>query len=148
MTAADPRVDIDRINAELETLAGKSDALPPAVTRVLYTEADLSARAYIKDLCLDAGLSIREDPIGNIFARWEGLRSELAPVGTGSHIDAIPHSGRFDGTVGVLGGLAAIRTLRMAGFEPVRPVELVVFTSEEPTRFGIGCVGSRASPAP
>ena len=110
MTSAHPRVDIDRIIAELHTLAAKSDAPSPAVTRVLYTDADLAARAYVKSLCLDAGLSVREDPIGNTFARWEGLRPELAPVGTGSHIDAIPHSGRFDGTVGVLGGLAAIRT--------------------------------------
>ena len=61
-------------------------------------------------------------------------RPDLAPVGTGSHVDAIPHSGRFDGTVGVLGGLAAIRTLRAAGFQPLRPVELLIFTSEEPTR--------------
>ena len=91
------------------------------------------------------GLTVREDPIGNTFARWEGLRPELAPVGTGSHIDAIPHSGRFDGTVGVLGGLAAIRTLaQWPASEPVRPIELLMFTSEEPTRFGIGCLGSRA----
>jgi N-carbamoyl-L-amino-acid hydrolase len=137
-------VDIDRIMAELDELAGKSDAHAPAVTRVLYTEADLAGRAYVKALCADAGLAVREDPIGNTFARWEGQRPELAPVGTGSHIDAIPLSGRFDGTVGVLGGLAAIRTLRNAGFEPIRPIELVIFTSEEPTRFGIGCLGSRA----
>ena len=114
------------------------------MTRVLYTEADLAARAYIKELCADAGLAVREDPIGNTFARWEGLRPDLAPIGTGSHIDAIPHSGRFDGTVGVLGGLAAIRTLRDAGFQPERSIELLIFTSEEPTRFGIGCLGSRA----
>ena len=144
MKATRPRVDIDRLIAELDTLAGKSDAPYPAVTRVLYTDADLAARAYIKDLCANAALTVRDDPIGNTFARWEGLRPELAPVGTGSHIDAIPHSGRFDGTVGVLGGLAAIRTLRNAGFQPVRPIELLIFTSEEPTRFGIGCLGSRA----
>jgi ureidoglycolate amidohydrolase len=144
MTIAHPRVDIDRMIAELDALAGKSEAPYPAVTRVLYTDADLAGRAYVKELCADAALSIREDPIGNVFARWEGLQPELAPVGTGSHIDAIPHSGRFDGTVGVLGGLTAIRTLRNAGFQPVRPIELLIFTSEEPTRFGIGCLGSRA----
>jgi ureidoglycolate amidohydrolase len=144
MKTARPRVDIDRLIAELDTLAGKSDSPCPAVTRVLYTDADLAARAYIKDLCADTALTVRDDPIGNTFARWEGLRPELAPVGTGSHIDAIPHSGRFDGTVGVLGGLAAIRTLRNGGFQPVRPIELLMFTAEEPTRFGIGCLGSRA----
>ena len=80
MTAARPGVDIDRIIAELETLAGKSDAPPPAVTRVLYTEADLAARAYIKDLCLDAGLSIREDPIGNMFRSLGGTATRAGPL--------------------------------------------------------------------
>ena len=64
-------------------------------------------------------------------------------VGTGSHIDAIPHSGKFDGTVGVLGGLEAIRALQQSGFQPQRSIELLLFTSEEPTRFGLGCLGSR-----
>jgi N-carbamoyl-L-amino-acid hydrolase len=64
-------------------------------------------------------------------------------VGTGSHIDAIPHAGRYDGTVGVLGGLEAIRALQRAGVRPRRSIELLIFTAEEPTRFGIGCFGSR-----
>lgn len=64
-------------------------------------------------------------------------------IATGSHIDAIPNAGRYDGVVGVLGALEAIRTLKRAGFKPARSLELVVFTSEEPTRFGVGCLGSR-----
>jgi N-carbamoyl-L-amino-acid hydrolase len=144
MTALRPEVDIDRVMAELDALARRSDATAPAVTRVLYTDADLAARALIKDLCAEAGLTLREDPIGNMFARWEGLRPDLPAVGTGSHTDAIPHSGRFDGTVGVLGALEAIRALKRTGFRPSRSIELLMFTSEEPTRFGIGCVGSRA----
>lgn len=67
----------------------------------------------------------------------------MPAIATGSHIDAIPNAGRYDGVVGVLGALAAIRALSAAGFKPRRSVELVVFTSEEPTRFGIGCLGSR-----
>jgi N-carbamoyl-L-amino-acid hydrolase len=64
-------------------------------------------------------------------------------VGTGSHIDAIPNAGKYDGVVGVLGGLEAIRALQRSGFIPKRSIELILFTSEEPTRFGIGCLGSR-----
>jgi N-carbamoyl-L-amino-acid hydrolase len=64
-------------------------------------------------------------------------------VGTGSHIDAIPNAGKYDGVVGVLGGLEAIRALQRSGFRPKHSIELLVFTSEEPTRFGIGCLGSR-----
>ncbi len=102
-------VDINRVMAELETLAGFSDDPAPAVTRVLYTEPDLAARRYLQGLCVEAGLAVRVDPIGNLFARWEGTDRSIAPVATGSHIDAIPNAGRFDGTVGVLGGLEAIR---------------------------------------
>ena len=75
--------------------------------------------------------------------RWVGAEHELTPVGTGSHIDAIPQAGMYDGTVGVLGGLEAMRALRESGFQPRRSIELLLLTSEEPTRFGIGCLGSR-----
>ncbi|HWC96620.1 MAG TPA: M20 family metallo-hydrolase [Candidatus Sulfopaludibacter sp.] len=128
---------------ELERLATFSDAPAPAVTRVVYSETDLRAREYVKGLCAAAGLRLREDAVGNIFARWEGREPELPAVATGSHIDAIPNAGAYDGTVGVLGGLEAIRMLQRAGARPRRSLELVVFCAEEPTRFGIGCFGSR-----
>jgi N-carbamoyl-L-amino-acid hydrolase len=136
-------VDQAQLSRELERLATFSDAEPPAVTRVLFTPPDLEARAYIKELCSAAGLTVRQDPAGNLFARWQGSEPELAAIGTGSHTDAIPFSGRFDGTVGVLGGLQAIRALQASGWKPRRSIDLIIFTSEEPTRFGIGCIGSR-----
>jgi ureidoglycolate amidohydrolase len=143
MTEIQPKLTIDGMVAELMALATISAAEPPIVTRVVFSEADLRARAYVKRLCTDAGLSIHEDAIGNTFARWQGSDAELAPIGTGSHIDAIPNAGLYDGCVGVLGGLEAIRVLNTLGFEPRRSIELVIFTAEEPTRFGIGCLGSR-----
>ncbi|MBO1436856.1 M20 family metallo-hydrolase [Meiothermus sp. CFH 77666] len=139
-----PLVDKERIIRELDTLAGFSDTPKPAITRILFTKPDLEARAYLKSLCEEAGLSVREDGLGNIFARWEGSAPELPAVGTGSHFDAIPYAGMYDGTVGVLGGLEAIRALQRSGFKPQRSIELLIFTAEEPTRFGIGCLGSRA----
>ena len=60
---------------------------------------------------------------------------------TGSHCDAIPHAGMYDGTLGVLGGIAAIKGLQHAGFKPHKSIEVLFFTSEEPTRFGLGCIG-------
>jgi len=143
MTTIRPKLSIDGLIAELQTLGKISEAEPPVVTRIVFGEADLRARAYVKKLCLDAGLTINEDAIGNTFARWEGSDPELAPIGTRSHIDAIPNAGLYDGSVGVLGGLEAIRTLKQLGFSPRRSIELVIFTAEEPTRFGIGCLGSR-----
>ncbi|HEX4229973.1 MAG TPA: M20 family metallo-hydrolase [Bryobacteraceae bacterium] len=136
-------IDIDRLMGELEHLATFSDAPPPAVTRVVFTDTDLAARAFVRNLCESAGLAIRSDAVGNTFARWEGSEPSLKAVATGSHIDAIPNAGKYDGTVGVLGGLEAIRALRESGFQPRRSIELLLFTSEEPTRFGIGCLGSR-----
>lgn len=136
-------VDTNALSKELEALAGFSDAPAPAVTRIVFSEVDRHARAYVKDLCAQAGLAVREDAVGNTFARWIGSEADLPAVGTGSHIDAIPNAGRFDGTVGVLGGLEAVRTLQRAGFRPRRSIELLLFTAEEPTRFGIGCLGSR-----
>lgn len=140
---APPTIEIDGLISELKALARISEAEPPVVTRVVFSEADLRARAYVKSLCANAGLTVHEDAIGNTFARWQGSEPELAPVGTGSHIDAIPNAGLYDGCVGVLGGLEAIRALQRAGFKPRRSIELVIFTAEEPTRFGLGCLGSR-----
>ena len=95
----------------------------------------------------DAGLEIREDGMGNIFGRWVGSEPHLPAVGSGSHTDAIPQERRYDGTLGVLGPIEAIAALRRAGFTPRRSIEALMFTSEEPTRFGISCVGSRAMAA-
>jgi ureidoglycolate amidohydrolase len=143
MATSQPQLSIDTLIQELHTLAKISEAEPPVVTRVVFSEADLRARAYVKGLCTAAGLAVHEDPIGNTFARWVGSEPNLPPIGTGSHIDAIPNAGMYDGCVGVLGGLEAIRVLQRLGFKPRRSIELVIFTAEEPTRFGIGCLGSR-----
>jgi len=132
---------------ELQTLATFTNVEPAengtAVTRIVFSPDDLRARAWLKDLATAEGFTIREDAVGNTFIRWPGTDPTLPAVATGSHTDAIPHAGMYDGTVGVLGGLEAIRALKRSGLTPRRSIELVMFTSEEPTRFGIGCLGSR-----
>jgi N-carbamoyl-L-amino-acid hydrolase len=142
-----------RLLAELHHLATLTDCPPTtdaslpaptqAVTRIVFTPRDLEARAWLKALAEDAGFTVRVDPVGNTFFRWPGSDPALPAVGTGSHTDAIPHAGMYDGTVGVLGGLEAMRALKESGFQPRRSIETILFTSEEPTRFGIGCLGSR-----
>jgi N-carbamoyl-L-amino-acid hydrolase len=136
-------IDLDRLQREIDELALISENPPPIVTRVLFSEADLKAREFVKNLCIKSGLKLREDAVGNIFARWEGKEKNLSPVATGSHIDAIPNAGKYDGVLGVMGAIEAIRALQKTGFQPKRSIELIIFTSEEPTRFGIGCLGSR-----
>ena len=136
-------IDQQRLLTEIETLAAFSDAVPPAVTRIAFTPTDLKARAWVISRCEEAGLTVRQDAVGNTFARWSGAAPGAPAVGTGSHIDAIPNAGKYDGVVGVLGGLEAIRALQRSGFRPQNSIELLVFATEEPTRFGIGCLGSR-----
>jgi len=136
-------IDSPCLQAEIEELASFSDAEAPAVTRIVFTPTDLKARAWLIARCEAAGLAVRQDAIGNIFARWNGSDPGAPVVGTGSHIDAIPNAGKYDGVIGVLGGLEAIRALQRSGFRPRNSVELLLLTSEEPTRFGIGCIGSR-----
>ena len=146
-------INSERLLAELHELARLTDCpstmdkgLPEptqAVTRIVFTPRDLQARAWLAKLARDAGFSVRVDAVGNTFLRWQGTAAGAGVVGTGSHTDAIPHAGMYDGTVGVLGGLEAMRSLKEAGFVPRRSIETLMFTSEEPTRFGIGCIGSR-----
>lgn len=136
-------VDSENLQKLIDELSTFSEAPAPAVTRVLYTNKDVLARRYIKNLMGLAGLSIREDAVGNIFGRWDGYEPDLPAVATGSHIDAIPYSGKYDGVVGVLGAIEAINVLKRSGFNPKRSLEVISFTSEEPTRFGISCLGSR-----
>jgi N-carbamoyl-L-amino-acid hydrolase len=141
------QIDQARLLSELQTLATFTDAEPAssgtAVTRVVFSADDLRARASLKELVATEGFEVRDDAVGNIFIRWPGTEPDLSAVATGSHTDAIPHAGMYDGTVGVLGGLEAMRALKRSGLRPRRSIELVMFTSEEPTRFGIGCLGSR-----
>ncbi|KAI3424303.1 hypothetical protein D9Q98_009857 [Chlorella vulgaris] len=137
-------VDGQTVVDQLTKLATFTDDPNPAVTRILFTENDMKARSYIKQLMAEAGLKVREDTMGNIFGVLPGANPNAAAVGTGSHCDAIPLAGMYDGTVGVIGGIAALGALRKANFLPARPLEVVMFTSEEPTRFGLSCSGSRA----
>ncbi len=134
---------LSRLLEEIETLAAFSAAPAPAVTRVVFSGEDRRARTWLKTRFQEAGLSVREDAIGNTFAQWEGSDASRKPVATGSHVDAIPNAGKYDGVIGVLGALEAFRSLRESGFSPKAPLEIVLFTSEEPTLFGIGCLGSR-----
>lgn len=134
---------LKRLTAEIDHLALISSHPAPAVTRVLFSPEDLAAREWLVSLAHEAGFSTRFDSAGNLFITWLGSDPSRPAVATGSHTDAIPNAGKYDGVVGVLGGLEAMRLLKESGFQPARNIELIMFTAEEPTRFGIGCLGSR-----
>ncbi len=110
--------------------------------RLAFTEPDHEARTYFKGLMNQAGLSVREDPFGNIIGRLEGSDPKALAVGTGSHIDTVPNGGHYDGMVGSVASLAAVMRLKERG--PLRhPLELIIFQMEESSRFSLSTFGSK-----
>lgn len=140
-----PKADINNIRTGLQTLA-RFDSAPdqPGTTRVLFSDAELEARKYVKKLMRETGMVVHEDAIGNIFGTLKGSEPDAAPVWSGSHIDTVINAGMYDGMAGVIGAIEACRMIRDAGAAHRRSITVVVFASEEPTRFGTGCIGSRA----
>ena len=140
-----PKANEERIRSNLEKLAG-FDATPelPGITRMLFTDEEMAARDYVKELMTEAGLTVAEDAIGNIFGTLPGTDAAAAPVWSGSHIDTVINAGKYDGTAGVIGAIEACRMIKEACAAHKRPITVIVYASEEPTRFGAGCIGSRA----
>ena len=114
------------------------------VTRLGFSAEDLAARAYVTSLLRDAGLTVRVDPAGNLFARREGTEN-LPVLLFGSHIDSVPNGGNFDGQVGSMGALEVMRTLGERGVKTRHPLELVIWVNEEGHHFGKGVFGSAAA---
>jgi N-carbamoyl-L-amino-acid hydrolase len=140
--AADLRSNGNRLWASLMEMA-KIGATPKGgVCRLTLTDLDKQGRDLFVQWCKEAGCTVKVDQMGNIFARRPGRNNNLAPVGTGSHLDSQPTGGRFDGVYGVLAGLEVIRTLNDHGIETERPVEASVWTNEEGSRFAPAMVGS------
>lgn len=134
---------VDNIRNDLENLAKYNSTPGNGITRVLFYEEELRGREFIKSRMRENGLKVREDAVGNIFGTIEGTDPEAAPIWTGSHIDTVLNAGMFDGTAGVISGMEALRIIKGSGIEHKRNIEVIVYTSEEPTRFGLGCLGSR-----
>jgi len=126
--------------AELARYGGRDDG---GVARETLTEIDLQARRYLIDRGRAMGCSVEVDECANLFFRRAG-RTDLPPVLTGSHVDTQPVGGKLDGAYGVVAGLEVLQALQDAGVQTARPVEVVVWTNEEGSRFGPGCMGSSA----
>ncbi len=133
----------ERLARDLERLAAFGRDPDGGWTRPALSQADAQARAYVREEMLAMGLAVGHDDVGNLIGRRRGARDE-APVVTGSHLDTVPRGGRFDGALGVAGALEAVRALDEAGVTTGRPIEVVVFTGEEGSRFPRGTIGSAA----
>ncbi|MDA0570576.1 Zn-dependent hydrolase [Burkholderia gladioli] len=140
----DPMLQVDgrRLWESLMTMA-KIGATPKGgVCRLALTDLDKQGRDLIVEWARAAGCSIGVDRMGNVFMRREGRHRDAAPVVTGSHADSQPTGGRFDGIYGVLGGLEVIRSLNDHGIETEHPIEVVIWTNEEGSRFAPAMVAS------
>ncbi len=110
--------------------------------RLALTDVDREGRDLFVKWCTDAGCTIIIDDMGNIFARRAGRNNELAPIVAGSHLDTQPHGGKFDGIYGVLSALEVIRSLNDAKVTTESPLEIVVWTNEEGSRFAPAMIAS------
>ncbi len=137
-----PLINSQRLWQSLMDLAQLGATVKGGVCRLALTDLDRQARDLFVKWCEEAGCTVSVDAIGNIFARRAGRDPGRAPVMTGSHIDTQPTGGKFDGCFGVMAGLEVIRTLNDLGMETEAPVEVVVWTNEEGSRFPPCMMGS------
>lgn len=136
------RINGERLWKALMTLAQIGGTDKGGVCRLALTELDRQARDLVASWAVELGCTVRVDAIGNIFMRRSGLRDDLPPIMTGSHIDTQPTGGKFDGNYGVLSGIEVLRTLHDHGIETDAPIEVVVWTNEEGSRFVPVMMGS------
>lgn len=130
----------------VETMLGKLSQIgrgPQGVSRLAYSDADICAKEFMIRIMRENGLTVRMDSIGNIIGRLDGVNPDASIVITGSHLDTVPDGGIYDGAVGIIGGLAAIKRLKELG--PLsHSIELVIFAAAESSRFGLMMIGSKA----
>jgi N-carbamoyl-L-amino-acid hydrolase len=141
MRAEALRIDADRLLRRLDRLAAIGAIDGGGCCRLALTDEDRAGRDLVVGWMRELGLEPAIDPIGNVFGLRRG-RADLAPVMTGSHIDTVRTGGRYDGNLGVLGGLEAVETLNAAGLVTRRPLVVAFFTDEEGARFAPDMLGS------
>ena len=104
--------------------------------RVAYSDYDIQAREFLKSYLKNLGLTVEVDYAANIIARKEGTNKKLKPIAFGSHIDAVPNGGHYDGPLGVIGGIEVLETIIEDKIINSHPLELIIFTNEEGGVFG------------
>lgn len=142
-TPSFPALNADRLWARVEALSKMTRPDAPW-TRRAFSPLFLEAREWLRGQFLEAGLSARLDAGGNLVGRLQGHGTGAKPLVTGSHCDTVAMGGRFDGIIGVLAGVEVAHTLHENGLRLKHPLEVIDFLSEEPSDYGVSCIGSRA----
>ena len=135
-------IDPERLWDDL-MLTAKIGATPKGgICRLTLTDLDREVRDWFKARCGELGCAVTVDDMGAMFARRGGQRIDVPPIGMGSHLDTQPTGGKFDGALGVLAALEALRTLHSAGYETFAPIEVINWTNEEGARFAPSMIAS------
>jgi hydantoinase/carbamoylase family amidase len=137
-----PTINQRRLMRDLNAIGRIGIGDRGAVTRLVFSIKELRSRQVLIHLMRQAGLKINIDGIGNIFGRLEGSDAKAPAVLAGSHLDTVIHGGKYDGPVGVIGALEAIRTISENKIAIRAPLEVVCFVGEESSRFGFSTLGS------
>ncbi len=136
------KIDTERLWDDLMETAKIGGTPKGGICRLTLTDLDAQVRGWFKARCEGLGCAVTVDDMGNMFARRPGMRDDVPPIAMGSHLDTQPTGGKFDGALGVLAALEALRTLVQAGYETFAPIELVNWTNEEGARFAPAMIAS------
>ncbi len=136
------RINGDRLWDTIMEMARIGPGVAGGNNRQTLTDADGEGRHLFARWCKEAGLSMGVDTMGNMFARREGADPDALPVYVGSHLDTQPTGGKYDGVLGVLGGLEIIRTLNDLEIKTKHPIVVTNWTNEEGTRFAPAMLAS------
>ncbi|WP_375257469.1 Zn-dependent hydrolase [Citreimonas sp.] len=140
--AANMTVNADRLWDSLMEMAKIGPGVAGGNNRQTLTDADAEGRALFQRWCEEAGCTMGLDQMGNMFARREGTDPDALPVYVGSHLDTQPTGGKYDGVLGVLGGLEIIRSLNDLNINTKHPIVVTNFTNEEGTRYAPAMLSS------
>src|SRR5947199_8217302 len=135
-------IDPERVWGELMETAAIGGTPKGGICRLTLTDLDRQVRDWFRAQCEALGCAVTVDDMGAMFARRPGQRADIPPIAMGSHLDTQPTGGKFDGVLGVLGALEALRTLVQAGYETFAPIEVINWTNEECSRFAPSMVAS------
>jgi beta-ureidopropionase / N-carbamoyl-L-amino-acid hydrolase len=136
------KIDPERLWNDLMETAKIGATAKGGICRLTLTELDREVRDWFKARCEELGCTVTVDDMGAMFARASGQRNDIPPIAMGSHLDTQPTGGKFDGALGVLAALEALRTLHRAGYQTFAPIEVVNWTNEEGSRFSPSMIAS------